>query len=1091
MAKKSLILFLVSFFSITSFGYSQRLTLNLGEVTLLKALKVLKKEAQVDFFYSDDELDVNRKVLVKFENTDLLQIVSTLVGEQYNVKINKDNIVLISPSQKLSSPKQDITLTGHIQDENGLPLPGASIIVKGSGKGTITDINGNFKLIVPKSASLIISFIGYKTQEVTVAGKTNLTIAMQADVSELEEVVITGVVERNKESFTGAVRTFSGTDLKQLGNQNVIQSLKSLDPSMAVLENTEFGSNPNVLPNIEVRGKTSVASASLRDEFGADPNQPLFILDGFETDLRTIVDLDMNRVASITILKDASSTALYGAKAANGVIVIETKRPEPGKMDINYTADFRVEAPDLSDYNLMNAAEKLEFERLSGKYTYYSIDPAYQLELDELYFSRLKLVREGVDTYWLHEPLQTGFTNGHSLYLNGGENAIQYGIGLNYRDVSGVMKGSGRETWGGNVDLIYRKNKVKFYNKLYVSGSDADESPYGSFADFARANPYFKKRNAEGGLDRYLEYANVSGAEHYYVPNPLYNASLKNKNNTQSFNVQNNLQAEWKPSNHIRVQGGLQLNKSVTTQETFSPPERTQYDDVDVLERGQYGNIRTEKFSYRANVTLSYARIFAEKHQFTANLRADIEENSNERLTVIAVGFPNGTNGNPAFAYNYQPNASPGTARSLYRRNNLLASVNYVYDQRFLFDATYRLDGSTAFGSNKKYFSFWAVGAGWNLHNEFELEGVDLLKLRANIGSTGNQNFGSVSSVSVYSYDQSSNIFGQGTYLSTLANPDLEWQNTVTTSIGADIAIFNRRVSATLNAYQKKTDPLVIVLDLPSSTGVSGYSTNAGFMDVKGVEAIIRVSPIYQLEKRIIWTLGLNASSIKSEYGGFNNKLEGLNKDQEISQSLLRFKDGYSPDDIWAVKSMGIDPGTGREVFLRADGQATFEYDPSDVTVVGNTRPEVEGVISSNLTYKSFTLGVNLRFRYGGDLFNQPLYNKVENISRENVALNQDRRALYDRWQNPGDIAQFKAISLTTETPISSRFVQKENTLIGESINIGYQLTNHGWVKRLGVKALRVNVYMNDIFHESSVIAERGISYPFSRAVSLSINATF
>src|SRR5690606_26677678 len=209
-------------------------------------------------------------------------------------------------------------------------------------------------------------------------------------------------------------------------------------------------------------------------------------------------------------------------------------------------------------------------------------------------------------------------------------------------------------------------------------------------------------------------------------------------------------------------------------------------------------------------------------------------------------------------------------------------------------------------------------------------------------------------------------------------------------------------------------------------------------------------------QQRTVWTLGFIGSTVKSKYAGFNNKLEGLNKQQQQSSSLIRFSDGYSPEDLWAVYSFGIDPATGKELFLKKNGQYSFEYDPTDIEVVGNSRPILEGVLSSNLTLKGFTFGINVRYRYGGDVFNSALFNKVENISLANISENQDKRALYDRWKKPGDITQFRGITISESTPMSSRFVQEDNTFSGESINIGYDFSTSKWLDHLHLSSLRI-----------------------------------
>ncbi|MDR6783982.1 TonB-linked SusC/RagA family outer membrane protein [Pedobacter africanus] len=1085
---------------VSAAGYAQ-ITLKEKGAPLEQIIQRIRKQTGYDFFYNASMISKANPVTINVKNASVKEVLDLcFAGQSLTYRIEQ-NTIIVQNARTQQLLTRAIVFLGKVVDKKGKAIPGASIRIKGmTGRSVASGIDGTFRIILnSKDDVLLISYVGFKTQEVKVvpdfpAGAYRVII-LEEDENLINEVIVTGTgITRNKNSFTGATASYTGEQLKAVGNQNIIQGLRALDPSFIQLENNRFGSNPNVLPNIEIRGKTSISSA-LQDQFASDPNQPLFILDGFETSLRTIVDLNMNRIASVTILKDAASTAMYGSKASNGVVVIETVKPKSGEMRLNYSSDFNVEAPDLSGYNMMNAEEKMEFERLSGRYTYYlgpDVYPTGQIYLDSLYSVRLAEVRRGVNTYWLNEPVQTGFSQRHSIYADGGDESLRYGVGASYKKTSGAMKGSGREDWAGNIDLTYRKGKFNISNQLYINGYKGDESPYGSFANFVNANPYYRKDNPEA---RYLEESRDNRILFLYkVTNPLYNAALNNVNSTKNIAIQNNLQMIVELSQDLRLQGAVQLQKGVTTGLKFLSPLHTSFDNTNIFEKGSYNNSRTDNFSYNANAMLTYGKVFNGIHSLTANLRADIRHNDNKNVAFSVVGFPASSNGNPSFAYSYKPDSRPSTALSTTRTNSILASANYAYKGRYLADFSFRYDGSTAFGSNKKYSPYLSGGLGWNIHNEEFMKKVDWIntfRIVGNIGKTGNQNFASVSSISTYGYDSYINIYGQGVTLNSLGNPNLRWQNSVQTNLGTDIVMFRNKLALNVNAYTKKTDPLVVAVDLPSSTGIKAYPMNAGYLDTKGLEATVKYSPIYRPEDRVVWTLGLTGTAYKSTYGGFNNQLASLNTAQQNSKGLIRYKDGYSPQDIWAVQSKGIDPSTGQEVFLRSDGQYTFIYSTNDIVRVGSEQPQVEGVFSSNLTYKGFNLGINLRYIIGRDVFNSALYDKVENINVQGLANNQDRRALYDRWQKPGDIAQFKAISLTTETPMSSRFVQTEHMLSGESLSFGYNFQTSAWLKKLGLSSLRLNGYTNEIFRFSTVRRERGIEYPFARSVSFSLNASF
>ncbi|HWK07430.1 MAG TPA: SusC/RagA family TonB-linked outer membrane protein [Puia sp.] len=1106
--KLIVILILGACLQVSARGYAQTVTLSEKNASLEKIFREVKKQTGYDFFYESKLLKEAKKVDITVSHASLEQVLTICFRDQplsFSI-VEKTILVKPKPVPEFAPPEETAappdTVRGHIVDEKGNPIVGATISVKGTSKGVSTDANGNYSIVTRGKAVLVISYVGYATQEITPGSRKMLNIDLKLSIISLGEVVSTGKMERKMESFTGAVLKVSGDELKAVGNENIIQSLKTLDPSFIVVDNNSQGSNPNNLPTIELRGKTSLSTQGVKDVFSGDPNLPLFVLDGFESDLATIVNLDMNRVASVTVLKDAASTAAYGSKAANGVVVVETKRPVKGKLSVSYTADFRVQVPDMNSYNLMNASEKLQFEKLAGRW--HVGWPSFDEGLDSLYNQRLLAVKKGVNTKWINIPVRTGFNNGHSLYVSGGSDELQFGIGLNYKKDDGVMKGSDRQTWGGTIDLRYRYKRLNIYNKLYLSGYNFNESPYGSFSTYAQTNPYFTPLDSNGQVSRYLDQS-----PYFYdtikATNPLYNADLPSKNYTNNFGITNNLALIYSVSNHLRVEGALQLQKDITTTETFVSPQNTMYDQTVFNQKGSYTNNRADNFTYRTNLGIVYGNTFNGLHQLTANLRGELEQDHNTQVGFDAVGFPVGSNGNPAFASGYSPYGRPTAASGIYRRSAVSASANYVYDNRYLFDASYDLDGSTAFGSNRQYTTFWSVGAGINLNNQFHLDKnlFSLFKIRGNIGAVGNQSLGRFPNVSVYQYNTGTNIFGQGTQLQSLANPNLQWQNTKTTSVGTDIALWKGRFSATLNAYDKKTDPLVVVVNLSSTTGLSNYPTNEGVMDTRGLEAMLRYSPIYNVASQVVWTIGITGSMVKSKYERFGpDGLASLNKEAQAANSLSRYIDGNSPDAIWAVPSLGIDPTTGFEVYKRKDGQSTFEYNVDDAVVVGNTRPKVEGVITNNVNYKGFTIGINLRYRIGGDQFNYALFNKVENIGESNINQNFDKRALYDRWFKPGDVAKYKNINIGSGTGVydglafssslvTSRFVQKENDLIGESINLGYQFINKPWMNGIGLKVLSFNAYMNDIFHWSTIKAERGTDYPFANAVSFSIRASF
>mgnify|MGYP000648195387 CR=1 FL=1 len=981
---------------------------------------------------------------------------------------------------------------GKVVDERRQPIPGVSVRLGGTSMGTATDVDGKFKLLVPAdTATLVVSFIGMKTEVVKIprlkAGEEQkeLTIVLREEDVKLEDVVVTGIFTRKKESFTGSASSYSAAELKTMGTQNILQSLKTLDPAFAILEDNQFGSDPNRLPNMEIRGKSSMLG--LRDELDADPNQPLFILDGFESTLAAINDLDINRVASITILKDAASTAIYGSKAANGVIVVETVKPEAGKLQVSYTGNMNLSMPDLSSYNLMNAREKLEFERLAGRFEPASWSTTSEVELNRLYNEKLKVIESGVDTYWLAEPLRVGVNQKHSLYVQGGEGNFLFGLGAGYNGVSGVMEKSDRDVISGNIDLIYRMSKFQFSNKFSLTSTDY-RNPIVAFSEYAAANPYYKKRNETGTIEKWLENNNF-----FKAANPLWNASQNSRDEGKNLALTNYFMAEYFPTVEWRVRARLGLTYGNDDTEKFYSRNDTRFENMETIKKGEYRSSNTRTNQVEGELSVTYAKVLG-KHRINLVVGGNVSSNKSLTQGYSAVGFPDGDFSYPSFSNGYPENGTPTYYESVSRSVNGYFNTGYSFDDRYVMDFSLRTSGSSVFGTSRKYNTTWSVGLGWNLHKEkFIMDHVawiNVLKLRASIGNPGNQSFDSAQSLLTYAFQFGSmNYFGLGAELSQVGNPDLEWQITVDKNIGLDVTLFNKRFSLTADYYYKVTDPLLIKVSTPLSSGTETYMTNAGEQVSQGLTASVTYYIFQNFEERFSWMVRANVRTQKTRIDKIGNKLSTLNSSGKGSNTV-RYYDGADPDDIWAVKSAGIDPSNGKELFYAKDGSYTYDFSYDDEVICGNTRPDVEGVIGSSLNWKGFSVSLNFRYQMGADVFNEALYSKVENISRSDLNKNQDKRALYERWQEEGDIVHFKNIASAETTPMSSRFVQEENVLTLESVYLGYEFYD-GWIKKLGLSSLKFQVSMRDVFRASTIRSERGISYPFARSMEAGLSFNF
>ena len=1068
------------------FAQQEKLALSSTQLTVREIFDAISSQLRYDVFYNGEQLDLNRKVKFAQQVLNLEQVLDAVANNRFKYTL-EDRTIILTP---LTTPQtvNSVTLTGQVTDQSNTPLPGVTVLVKGTKLGTSTDPEGNFKLSLPQQENtiLIFSFIGMESQEVPVGDpKKPIKVILKETAENLKEVVVTGIFTRKKKSFTGSASTYTASELKTAGTQNILQSLKTLDPSFAILDNTLYGSDPNRLPNMEIRGKSSMLG--MRDELEADPNQPLFILDGFESSLSVINDMDINRIASITILKDAASTAIYGSKAANGVVVVETVKPQAGKLMVSYNGNANISMPDLSSYNLMNAKEKLAFEKLAGKYTPASWSATSEFELQKLYNQKLAEIESGIDTYWLTEPLRVGVNQKHSLYIEGGEGSFLFGIGAGYNGISGVMEKSNREVISGNIDLIYRIKKFQFSNKFSMTNTKI-KNPIVDFSEYAAANPYYKKRDEEGNIGKWLENNDYTKAA-----NRLWNASQNSRDEGKQLALSNYFVAEYTPLEALKVRARFGISYGNDDTEKFISRNDTRFDTYEILKKGTFNTTNTRSNQYEGELSVTFAKLIG-RHRLNAVLGGNL--NSNKTLTqgYSAQGFPEGDFVYPSFSNGYPEGGSPTYYENTSRSMNGYFNLGYSFDDRYLMDFSLRENGSSVFGASKRYIGTWSVGLGWNLHKERfiadHLTWIDFLKLRASIGNPGNQNFSSSKTLTTFNFQLASmNYFGMGAVLNQLGNPDLDWQITLDKNIGIDMTLIDKRLNITADYYHKVTDPLLINISMPLSSGTSSYLTNMGKQISQGLTLSASYYIIQKLDQRFSWLVRGNLRTQKTKLDKIGNKLDELNKSGQ-GHNTVRYYNGADPDDIWAVKSAGIDPSTGRELFYDKEGNYTYDFSYDNEVICGNTRPKIEGVIGTSLNYKGFSVSMNFRYQTGASVFNEALFNKVENISVSGLNKNQDKRALYERWQNPGDKVRFKDIANAASTPMSSRFIQKENVLSMESVYVGYEFYE-GWIKKIGLSNLKIQASMRDVFRASTIKSERGTLYPFARSLELGLSFNF
>lgn len=1098
-----------------SFSFAQqntdRVTLNMKNASLSEVFNEIKRQTHLSFMFSNDDLkDIKRKD-VQMKNVTVDEAMKKCLegtGLEYELT---NNVVVIRKSAAKMEKAQQVTLSGTVRDKDGQTLPGVSVVIKGTSLGGATDIDGKYRFTVPltKDMILVFSFVGMETKEVVYKGESTLNVTLNSDITEMAEVVVTGIFTRKADSYTGAVTTIKKEELQRVGNQNVLQSLKNIDPSFQVLENNEFGSDPNKVPDIQMRGASNFSD--MKDKYQTNPNQPLFIVDGFEQSIEKVMDMDMNRVASITLLKDATAKALYGSKGANGVVVIETVTPEVGKMRVSYSGNLSIQAPDLGSYDLANAAEKLEIERRAGVYTDKLGRPDVQQQYDEKYNEYYKEILRGVDTYWLEKPLRVGVGHKHSLNFEGGDDIIRYSIDFSYNKVAGVMKGSDREVISGGFNFQYRYGKFLFRDQLSVTFNKADESPYGAFSEYAKLNPYWRAYNDDGSIREVMgdyQIANMQGSHPIY--NPMINASLNTKTSTSYTDITNNFYAEWDAFEGMKVKGRFGLVSSKNDSEVFLPRDHTSFRDIspdseDYFNRGMYTKGNGTRLDYNVDLSANYSKLFG-KHLLFANAQWSISQKKSEMVYFQAQGFANNKMDYITNAKEYV-SGSPYGNESVVRETSVLASVNYSYDDRYLLDATYRANASSLFGADKRWGSFWSAGIGWNIHKERFFEGVSFLeklRLRASTGYSGSQNFNSYQAIATYKYYNESYDNIMGSYLISLANPELQWQKTQDNNFGIEFSMLNM-LDVTFDYYIKNTENLLTPVSLPPSAGFDSYVENLGETKNRGVEAKVNLRAIRDTKREMYLSVFGSLMHNKNKITKISDALNTLNntRDEEkvgsnipdhengkgVTKPSTRYAEGQSMNAIWAVRSLGIDPMNGDEIFLSADGKMVYKWDPKDQVVVGDDLPKVSGTFGFNFEYKGFSVNTSFYYRLGGQYYNQTLVNKVENAD---IQYNVDRRMYTDRWTTPGVAAKYKAFNSSEPfTRPTSRFVQDLNELQMTSLNIGYDFRNCGFMKSGAIERLKLQFYANDLFRLSTVKTERGTEYPYARTYSFTLQATF
>ena len=1017
---------------------------------------------------------------------------------------NKKNL-----KETYNLPPQGNYVYGRVIEKlSNEPMVGVTIRLDGHSNGVITDINGCYVLTLPEKGGLVIySYIGFETRKIKVTSRQKVDVQMVEATESIQEVIVTGYNSIQKESFTGNTTKIEKEDLLKVNPNNLISAIQTFDPSFRIQENLAAGSDPNSLPQFVLRGQTGIGETTLgqtstssisREVLSGNSNLPIFILDGFEVDVEKIYDLDMNSIHSINILKDAAATAMYGSRAANGVIVIERRAPEAGKFRVQYSGVLSAELPDLSSYNLVNAREKLETERLAGLYDSNTpeIDP-----YTNGYYQRLNNVLTGVDTYWLSQGLRTALNHKHSVFIDGGENDVRWGVELGFRGTEGVMKHSSRKNANAAFYVDYRIGGLQIKNKVTYTYNKSTDVPFNSFSDYSHLLPYMRLYDENGDYVRRLE--KFDGASGTQV-NPLYEINFYNSFDHSGYDeVTDDLSLNWRITDGLRLRGQFSVLMRNSTGDLYKDPASASYS----ASTGNINGEKTESTQKRTvidgSLSLMYNNTF-KGHNLNICLSSNMRQTQSTASETRYRGFPGGdlVSSNYAAEVYGKPSSSDNTTRLV----GALLTSNYTYNNIYLADLTGRIDGSSEFGSDKRWSMFWSTGAGINIHNYDFMKSNELfsmLKFRVSYGLTGKTNFSLYSAKDMYQLQTDSWYpTGYGVFLYQMGNPNLKWERKYTLDYGVEIGLWHDKIYLKASAYDERTIDLITDYTIPSSTGFTSYKENMGKVKNTGVELELRAR-LYSDRNWLFQLYGSFARNkntiieISQAMRDYNKRVEELfsgynpesSSDSKYAKTYLKYYEGASLTSIYGMKSLGISPTNGKEIYLRRNGDVTDVWSADEWTIIGDTAPKGQGSFGYTLSYKQLSMFASFLYTFGGDAYNNTLVSYVENADIKND--NVDKRVLLDRWQKPGDITTMKDIrDRNVTTGASSRFVQKNNTLQWSSLTMSYNFRPEQ-LKKLHLSGLRLSFTMNDLFYWSTIRQERGLDYPYSRSFNLTTNIIF
>ncbi|MFD1001355.1 SusC/RagA family TonB-linked outer membrane protein [Ohtaekwangia kribbensis] len=941
---------------------------------------------------------------------------------------------------------QTFAVKGKIMSETGDPLPGVNVLVKGTSKGSVTDSDGQYALDnVTATDILVISFIGYNTEEIVVGGRTSIDVNLTPDVQTLSEVVVVGYGTQRKVETTGAIASVKAEDIIQTPVTNVAQGLQA---RMAGVQITQNSSAPGGNISVRVRGTNSINGTS----------EPLYIVDGIQisnsggvNEVSPLSTINPSDIESVEVLKDASATAIYGSRGANGVVLITTKRGQSGSTRVMYDGYYGVQEV-TKTIDVLSASEFAQLENEIYKSAIYA-DPAAE--------------GQGVnyqDLIFRKAPIQN-----HQLSISGGNDKTQLALSTNYFNQDGIIINSNFTRYSLRLNLDHRiSDRIKFgtsilgsysINKGITTGStdiDAGAILNSIVGAAIGAPPTLQPYRADGTIYPFGEQRDGRYRE---VTNPLGLAEILNRTAVKRTLV--NLYGEAKLLEGLTYRASFNVDLQSNLNDYYSPLYIISKNDLNA-NSGTASKMNSNNTVLLHESILTYSKTFSEQHSLKFTGVFATQSNLYNMNRINANGFPNDATKNEALQL--AANRTVSSSRSSERLDSYMGRVNYGFKDKYFVDFTARVDGSSKFGANHKYGFFPAVAAGWRIIEESFMQKVSVfsdLKLRGSYGLTGNsgalsayQSLATVSSSgSDYQFDH---VYTTGINPDRIANPDLRWEKSTQLNIGLDISVLENRLNFTADVYKKNTKDLLYVKSLPLSSGYSSITGNYAELENKGLELAVNARV---LDAAVQWNVSANATFNRNKVldldGGTTTERFVTNYTiLRVGSPLGLFKT-YLYDGVYQTGEAflpGSDGRTGGPKVKDFSGDGTITA--ADQVLTGNPNPDFIFGFSSNLRYKNFDFSIFLSGSYGNDIYNLSRYSFENPLGQRNLL-----KETADHWTADNPNNEYVGGYPGGRLPISDRFVEDGSYLRCKNISLGYTLPE---IK--GINRARIYISANNLF---------------------------